>query len=715
MLLEILLFSFAILVDGQVVTVEHDERPICLTEECKEFARRILTSMNATADPCMDFYEYACGNWSGTHPLLNEENSWQIRVASASENKRTVREMLKLDSRDDEILPVKIAKRWYKACMDTEAMEKRGMEPLLSILNYIGGWPILMESLPNEGNETTPSWQNIDDYYARLRGSNLLHDVRVTAYGSKSKELDVPDMPAYSWILSYNQSDAREVRKYWNFSRKIISTLTEAGGFNVAKDQLDEDIRDLFQFNLILSKITSLVDDYVNMTVAEFQQWYDNLRPSTQNAQVNWAEKIIGIFEESDVVISKDTSMKITSPGYFRSLMFLLDETPSRTIVNYLHWSFVLSTIAKTTKEMRELFAEMEDEVVGGEEARSDLCIEEAKMKDIVAYEYARRHFSSDTKRMALLALDDIEKEMEIDIERSNWLNEEIKDTALKRIRSVKKNIGYPDWYNNATIMENYFEGLEIGPTYFENALRIQRYHKLKELRSLKKKDAAKPWIVDPLTINAFYMSKSNSITVPMANLHKPFFSTAQPNTMNYALTGFLFAHELYHAFDELRRLYNERGEPINWPETMTKEYYKSAQCFVRQYNNYTLDGTSSGPRVENYGNHTFDENMPDTMGLRTAFKAYRRREIMNEKVDSALPGLEAFTNDQLFFLSFANLWCERGDPDRLVIEAKLDQHSVPRLRSIGSLSNNQDFADAFSCPLGTPMNPQTKCDIWKV
>lgn len=54
-------------------------------------------------------------------------------------------------------------------------------------------------------------------------------------------------------------------------------------------------------------------------------------------------------------------------------------------------------------------------------------------------------------------ALDDMEEEMKIEIGESNWANKEIKDLALRRVKFVKKNIGYPDWYNNATIMENYF------------------------------------------------------------------------------------------------------------------------------------------------------------------------------------------------------------------------------------------------------------------
>lgn len=47
---------------------------------------------------------------------------------------------------------------------------------------------------------------------------------------------------------------------------------------------------------------------------------------------------------------------------------------------------------------------------------------------------------------------------------------------------------------------------------------------------------------------------------------------------------------------------------------------------------------------------------MPDTMGLRTAYKAYKRRERINGKSEAALPGLEMFSNDQIFFLSSANV-----------------------------------------------------------
>ncbi|KAK1122325.1 hypothetical protein K0M31_009547 [Melipona bicolor] len=136
----------------------------------------------------------------------------------------------------------------------------------------------------------------------------------------------------------------------------------------------------------------------------------------------------------------------------------------------------------------------------------------------------------------------------------------------------------------------------------------------------------------------------------------------------------------------------------------MTEQYYKSVQCFIDQYDNYTLNRTPSGPKVE--------ENMPDTMGMKTAFKAYKRREIINGVPELKLPSLEMFDNDQLFFLSFANL-CETRDSK--AIEEELPMHSIGPLRSIGAFSNNQDFAETFSCPLGSPMNPKKKCNIWKI
>lgn len=41
------------------------------------------------------------------------------------------------------------------------------------------------------------------------------------------------------------------------------------------------------------------------------------------------------------------------------------------------------------------------------------------------------------------------------------------------------------------------------------------------------------------------------------------------------------------------------------------------------------------------------------------------------------------------------------------------DDHSPPKYRVIGSLSNLPEFSNEFNCPLGSKMNPVDKCEVW--
>lgn len=61
----------------------------------------------------------------------------------------------------------------------------------------------------------------------------------------------------------------------------------------------------------------------------------------------------------------------------------------------------------------------------------------------------------------------------------------------------------------------------------------------------------------------------------------------------------------------------------------------------------------------------------------------------------------------------YLQLWCDNEDRESVIESAKYDVHSTGRLRVIGSVSNSKDFAKAYNCPVGSPMNPERKCNIW--
>ncbi|KAL0120359.1 hypothetical protein PUN28_008190 [Cardiocondyla obscurior] len=338
-------------------------------------------------------------------------------------------------------------------------------------------------------------------------------------------------------------------------------------------------------------------------------------------------------------------------------------------------------------------------------------------MSDIIAYEYVRKHFSDEITTSALDMMDDIQKEVEHEIKKSDWMDEETVDFVLAKLVNMRKFIGYPSWYRNDTIVKRYYQGLIIGNSYYENVLSYGRYQKWKELRKLEQDENEEVdendedvLMMNPVMVNAFFSPDDNSVALSAADFQSPLFAYNRPQVINYGIVGTIMGHEVNHGFDNDGHLYDKNGELVEWLPTMTEEYSRRANCFVQQFNKYANENNYE---ILNYGNQTAGENIADTMGVEASFKAYRRRERGCGKSNIILPGYKDLTHEQLFFLAFANLWCE-AESNSTIAKAKDDVHSTGRLRVIGTVANLQEFAEAFNCPVGSPMNPEKKCHIWK-
>ncbi|XP_017752722.1 PREDICTED: endothelin-converting enzyme 1-like [Eufriesea mexicana] len=523
-------------------------------------------------------------------------------------------------------------------------------------------------------------------------------------------------------IFDIDDDDLEEVviellkEEYKDHILNVSIILSNGRGIEIAREQMEKDVDDLVEFIVKLGELTLLLDDEpVNMTLLELQYLYKSCGDTTHTNKINWIKKIEKIFAEAGAEIDENVEIVLASPDYIDGLYALLTETPQRVLVNYVHWAFINKAIIAGPEALRNLA----EEWMGMSRrfpTRDSMCLQLVQISNVAGYEYVKKYFSEDVAKSARDMIDDIQKEVEYQIKESTWMNDDTKHFILDKLVHMKNWVGYPSWYRNETLVKRYFQGLTIGTSFYENILNYARSVRWKRLRRIlqTEEDENAEDILDPLELNAFFMPTENSISITAADFQSPFFAYNRPWYVNFGIIGLVMGHEVNHGFDDSGHLYDKEGVPMEWLSAMAQAYNKRAKCFVDQYNGYSiLKGENY--TIKDYGNQTAGENIADTMGLHAVFRAYKRRERECTKVDPGLPGLEKFTNDQLFFLSFGNLWCEtEEDRETAIKSAKYDVHSAARLRVIGPVSNSEEFAKAFNCPVGSPMNPKNKCNLWQ-
>lgn len=57
---------------------------------------------------------------------------------------------------------------------------------------------------------------------------------------------------------------------------------------------------------------------------------------------------------------------------------------------------------------------------------------------------------------------EEIRKEIEVEISRTNWMNRETKTLARNKLNLMEVLIGYPDWYNSSTDLSESYDGVKI-------------------------------------------------------------------------------------------------------------------------------------------------------------------------------------------------------------------------------------------------------------
>lgn len=210
---------------------------------------------------------------------------------------------------------------------------------------------------------------------------------------------------------------------------------------------------------------------------------------------------------------------------------------------------------------------------------------------------------------------------------------------------------------------------------YFDNALSIAIFDTKREWSALGKPTNRDEWGMTADTVNAYYNPAGNEIVFPAGIMQAPvFYDPSIPQYLSYGAFGSVSGHELSHAFDSTGRHYDETGNFTDWWDNKTIEsFIDKASCFVDQYYNFTVPNPNGVPLHVN-GKLTLGENIADAGGLNAAFAAWKEMDV--DEPEELLPGLQHFSKEQMFFISYSNWWCGKTRPETAVNLVYRDPHS---------------------------------------
>jgi putative endopeptidase len=642
-----------------------------------------LKALDRTANPCVDFYQYACGSWMKNNPIPADQSRWDRFDALQERNREILREILEGAARPDpnrDAVTQKIGD-YYAACMDTKSIDAKGLAPVQPELDRIRA---LSDKDRLAAEIARLHRSGMSALFEFGSGQDFKNSSEVIAQADQGG-LALPDRDYYL------KSDADTVairQKYLAHIQRILELAGESP--ERAKAGADTVLRietELAKGSLDRVSQRDPEKVYHKMNKQELA----SLSPS-----FHW----IQYFTDSGAPAFQD--LNVAWPDFFKALnsaigTFSLDEWKT-----YLRWHVLHSEAALLpTAFVDENFDFYGKTLTGARQLRPrwKRCVDftDSQLGEALGRKFVERTFGAEGKERTLKMVEAIEKALGQDIQNVTWMTPATKQQALIKLKAITNKIGYPEkWrdYSSVQIRRDDAVG---------NGIRADAFEFQRELNKIGKPVDRLEWGMTPPTVNAYYDTLMNNINFPAGILQPPFFDNAADDAVNFGGIGTVIGHELTHGFDDEGRQFDAQGNLRDWwTAADAKAFGEREACIANEYSNF-----SPVPGVHLNGKLSLGENTADNGGVRLALMA------LVTTIGNQRPKIDGFTPEQRFFLSFGQIWCENEREEALRLGARTDPHSPGKARVNGVVENMPEFQQAFACKAGQPMVAANACRVW--